>query len=87
MHSGSADGGHYYTITRREGGWAKMDDSKATIFTLEQFEAECYGGPFNVIGDWGIEESKNAYVLLYEKELKSLISLDFSEHPEEVSKL
>ena len=38
VHSGSAEGGHYYVIMKREsGGWVKLDDSKITLFSLEQF--------------------------------------------------
>ena len=39
-----------------------------------------------MIGEWGIEESKNAYVLLYEKELKSGIRIDFEDSPQELTK-
>jgi ubiquitin C-terminal hydrolase len=34
VHSGSAEGGHYYTILRREKGWIKLDDSKVSFFSL-----------------------------------------------------
>lgn len=35
--------------------------------------AECFGG--STMGDWGFEQSKNAYVLVYERKIKKPITL------------
>jgi len=78
VHSGSADVGHYYTIVKQEGRWIKLDDSRASIFTQSNIDSECFGGSFTAGEDWAHigEQSKNAYVLIYEKEVKSLIKLE-----------
>jgi ubiquitin C-terminal hydrolase len=46
VHSGSADVGHYYLITKRNDYWYKLDDSRSSIFTKSSFDTECYGGSF-----------------------------------------
>jgi ubiquitin carboxyl-terminal hydrolase 34 len=78
VHSGSADVGHYYTIVKQDGRWVKLDDSRASLFTPSNIESECFGGSFMAGEEWAQmgEQSKNAYVLIYEKEVKSLIKLE-----------
>lgn len=80
VHSGSADVGHYYTIVRQEGKWVKLDDSRAQWFSESSIDSECYGGTFIAGEEWANlgEQSKNAYVLIYEKEVKNLIRLNAS---------
>ena len=77
VHSGSADVGHYYTIVRQDGRWVKLDDSRASVFTQSNIESECFGGSTIAAEEWAQmgEQSKNAYVLIYEKEVKSLVKL------------
>ena len=47
IHSGVAQGGHYYSIIKEagpEGKWYKFDDEEVTPFDPSQIEAECFGG-------------------------------------------
>ncbi len=66
--------------------WMVFNDSSVTYFNLQQMEAECFGGSANgksedtedLIGwnkknDW--DNSKNAYMLVYERINKSPITL------------
>jgi hypothetical protein len=70
IHSGTPDVGHYYTIIKRDSNWIKYDDSRASLFSSMSFDEECYGGSW-VADEWGgFGSSKNAYVLVYEKEYK-----------------
>ncbi len=47
-----------------------------TTFGQVQFEEECYGGSW-IADEWGGPgSSKNAYVLVYEKEFKNDIELE-----------
>lgn len=77
VHSGSADVGHYYTIVQQDGRWIKLDDSRTSFFTTSSLDSECYGGTFTTSDEWAHlgEQSKNAYVLIYEKDIKSPIKL------------
>lgn len=78
VHSGSADVGHYICIVKQEGRWVKLDDSRASIFVQSNMDSECFGGSFTAGEDWAAigEQSKNAYVLIYEKEVKNLVKLE-----------
>ena len=75
VHSGTPDTGHYYTILKKDKNWIKFDDSRVSTFPTNFFEEECYGGSW-VADEWGgAGTSKNAYVLVYEKQLKRDIQL------------
>lgn len=70
VHSGTPDIGHYYAILKKNGNWIKFDDSRVTTFGMSGFEDECYGGNWTPDEWGGSGSSKNAYVLVYEKESK-----------------
>ena len=71
VHSGTPDVGHYYAILKKNNNWIKFDDSRVTTFAQMQFQEECYGGNW-IADEWGGSgSSKNAYVLVYEKEMKN----------------
>lgn len=74
VHSGTPEYGHYYTILKKENSWIKMDDSRVNVFPVSFFEDECYGGNW-AAEDNGGGSSKNAYVLVYEKERKKDIRI------------
>ena len=56
--------------------WLKLDDSKASFSSKSMMFGECFGG--TSMGDWGFEQSKNAYVLVYEKKIKNPIRIDIA---------
>ena len=70
VHSGTPDVGHYYAILKKNGNWIKFDDARVTTFGMSGFEDECYGGNWTADEWGGSGSSKNAYVLVYEKESK-----------------
>ena len=75
VHSGTPDVGHYYAIIKKNNNWVKFDDSRVTTFAQMNFEDECYGGSWQA-DEWGGPGfSKNAYVLIYEKDFKKDIEL------------
>jgi ubiquitin C-terminal hydrolase len=74
VHSGSADSGHYYTILFKDKAWRVYDDSRVSLFYYPLFESYCYGGTF-ATEEWGSGSSTNAYVLVYEKLVKSPIKI------------
>lgn len=76
VHSGTPEVGHYYTILRKENNWIKLDDSRVSSFSIAGFEDECYGGVWTADEWGGFGSSKNAYVLIYEKELKSDLTIE-----------
>ena len=76
VHSGTPDVGHYYAILKRNNNWVKFDDSRVSSFPAAFFEEECYGGSW-VADEWGgSASSKNAYVLIYEKDCKKDIEIE-----------
>jgi len=86
-HNGGAEFGHYYSFIRTENGqWLEFNDSNIYSFDLKKLEGECYGGVTEVIEDefdWTKKEnSKNAYMLIYEKKKKEDISLCFASEQE-----
>jgi len=83
IHSGSANGGHYYSYIRERGKkdprWLEFNDKTVREFDFKDLAKECFGTP---AGDkkkksnatnsyYGFdtewERHANAYVLLYEK--------------------
>jgi ubiquitin C-terminal hydrolase len=76
VHSGTPDVGHYYSIIKRANSWVKFDDSRVSSFPMSFFEDECYGGSW-VADEWGgSSSSKNAYVLVYEKDIKRDVEIE-----------
>lgn len=76
IHSGTPDVGHYYAIVKKGDRWIKLDDSRTTIFLQNGFEEQCYGGNWTADEWGGFGSSKNAYVLIYEKEFKKDIIVE-----------
>ena len=73
IHSGCAESGHYYSLIKSGSGWFKFDDSRVTPFNINDLPEEAYGGQEEYT-DWGVSEStrsKNAYMLVYEKNNKT----------------
>lgn len=74
VHSGVAQGGHYYSFSRDpecEDKWYKFDDEDVTNFNLDQIPAQCFGGPAHSNYS-GVEEDRtsNALILFYKKTRK-----------------
>jgi len=51
VHSGSADGGHYYSYIKERnrqspgyGKWFEFNDTKVSEFSLINLKKECFGG-------------------------------------------
>lgn len=72
VHTGSAEGGHYYSFIRDEQNWFEFNDRSITPFKIENLKSECFGGANSVVTDWGMSTSKNAYMLFYEKVIPDL---------------
>ena len=68
IHTGTSEGGHYYSIIRRgDGQWFKFNDQTVVPFDEKEIERECFGG-LEKDDDWGpVQYSTNAYILFYEK--------------------
>jgi ubiquitin carboxyl-terminal hydrolase 34 len=55
VHTGTADGGHYYSFIRERGNtsgqpdrWFLFNDAEVKIFDPSQIAAECFGGEMTV---------------------------------------
>ena len=68
IHTGTSEGGHYYSIIRRgDGKWFKFNDQTVVPFDPQEIPRECFGG-VERDDDWGsITYSTNAYILFYER--------------------
>lgn len=67
--------------------WLEFNDSRIKDFSAKQIEAECYGGSTECSDDtfmWfkNRENSKNAYILVYERKVKDPIKLVFKNKEE-----
>ena len=79
MHTGTAQAGHYYSyIEINENRWLEFNDSRVSEFDFKNIEQECFGGSSGKSDDAWIpasdnnkERSKNAYILIYEKLVKT----------------
>lgn len=56
VHTGTADGGHYYSFIKERGvnsqsqdRWLLFNDAEVKIFDPSQIAAECFGGEMTVI--------------------------------------
>ena len=82
VHTGTAEGGHYYAFIRdrtgRRGGdrWYSFNDAEVKPFDPAQIAAECFGGEVNSRAydqvtekymDMNIEKTNSAYMLFYER--------------------
>jgi hypothetical protein len=59
VHSGTADSGHYYSLVKLGEKWVKFDDE--IVSEVSSIEGETYGSRDG-------HDSRNAYVLLYERQ-------------------
>ena len=73
VHSGTADGGHYYSYIRETdpnsthfNKWIEFNDSYITNFTIDHLNNECFGGKSKV-GYYAYDKSSNAYMLFYHR--------------------
>lgn len=53
VHTGTADGGHYYSFIRdrlspNKDKWYLFNDAEVKFFDANQIAAECFGGEMNV---------------------------------------
>ena len=81
VHTGTADGGHYYAFIRDRYGlnkdkWYSFNDAEVKPFDPNQIAAECFGGEMNSrtydqvtdkFMDLSIEKTNSAYMLFYER--------------------
>ncbi|RWS07088.1 hypothetical protein B4U79_12772 [Dinothrombium tinctorium] len=82
VHTGTADGGHYYSFIREpdtEKGkdkWYMFNDAEVKLFDSNQIAAECFGGEMtsktydsvhDKFMDFSIEKTNSAYMLFYER--------------------
>lgn len=85
VHTGTADGGHYYAFIRdryssNRDKWYSFNDAEVKPFDPNQIAAECFGGEMNSrtydqvtdkFMDLSIEKTNSAYMLFYERVNKS----------------
>ena len=81
VHTGNADGGHYYAFIRDRGSgsrdkWYSFNDAEVKPFDPNQIATECFGGEVNSrtydqvtdkFMDLSIEKTNSAYMLFYER--------------------
>lgn len=73
VHSGNAEGGHYYSIIKIDNCWIKFNDIEVTEITQEEFEEETFGGQStnktNSAYNDAFEDSTgaSAYLLFYRR--------------------
>ncbi|EAS02785.2 ubiquitin carboxy-terminal hydrolase (macronuclear) [Tetrahymena thermophila SB210] len=79
VHQGTAELGHYYSyINYKEDKWLEFNDSRIREFNPQNIEQECFGGSSSNYSEnyWEKgENSKNAYILVYERELKTPLKI------------
>ena len=80
VHTGTADGGHYYAFIRdrstNKDKWYSFNDAEVKPFDPNQIGPECFGGEMNSrtydqvtdkFMDLSIEKTNSAYMLFYER--------------------
>ncbi|XP_062502356.1 ubiquitin carboxyl-terminal hydrolase 34-like isoform X2 [Corticium candelabrum] len=79
VHTGTADGGHYYSFIRdrtQPDKWYWFNDAEVRSFDPSQIPAECFGGEMTTktydsraerFVDFSFEKSHSAYMLFYER--------------------
>ena len=75
VHSGTAEGGHYYSFIKdRSGeskGWFEFNDNKVRPFDVNNIRTECFGSEREKTGsiydDFDVTYIKSAYILFYER--------------------
>lgn len=71
VHIGSAEYGHYFSFIKCDTQWLEFNDERVKEFDPKDIETECFGGEH-----WR-RENQSAYLLLYEKKVKSKVLLEF----------
>lgn len=87
VHTGTADGGHYYCFIREpdpskgKDKWYIFNDAEVHAFDPAQLAAECFGGEMtsktydsvnDKFMDFAIEKTNSAYMLFYKRIAKNL---------------
>jgi len=73
VHSGTAEGGHYYSFIKErtevaeKAKWFKFDDSRVTPFDITNLGDECFGGEEALVRGVTSHKKKNVYMLFYER--------------------
>ena len=96
IHTGSADGGHYFSYidSSRDGtgnilevspngkdSWLTFNDSQVSEFDTDKIPSECFGG--NTEG-YSFENCQNAYLLFYERRKKEPIRILLDENEKKI---
>lgn len=77
MHIGSAEYGHYFSYIKvAPQQWLEFNDERVREFDPKDIETECFGGEH-----WR-RENQSAYLLVYEKKVKSKVLLEFESQEE-----
>ncbi|CAD8125234.1 unnamed protein product [Paramecium sonneborni] len=72
VHTGCAEGGHYFSyIKDNQNLWFEFNDKLILPFDILNLNEQCFGGNSNKDNQWGMQNSKNAYMLFYEKVIQS----------------
>ncbi|KAK4884213.1 hypothetical protein RN001_000484 [Aquatica leii] len=93
VHTGTADGGHYYSFIKdRTAGardkWFLFNDAEVKPFDPNQIAAECFGGEMtsktydsatDKFMDFSFEKTNSAYMLFYERCPLSAVNLEGTE--------
>jgi hypothetical protein len=89
VHSGTAEFGHYYSYIKiQDEKWLEFNDSNIRDFDPKNLETECFGGfsqTESVDDAWGWskggrDNSKNAYILVYERKVEKIFYLNLYYH-------
>ena len=88
VHTGTADFGHYYSLIEVDWDqWVEFNDSHIREFDKKRLGSECFGksggednnnvNPMMGWGGWGRfrDNSKNAYILVYERMVKDPLAI------------
>ncbi|XP_059475180.1 ubiquitin carboxyl-terminal hydrolase 34 [Neocloeon triangulifer] len=76
VHTGTADGGHYYSFIRASDKWFLFNDAEVKPFDSSQLATECFGGEMtsktydsvtDKFLDFSFEKTNSAYMLFYER--------------------
>ena len=86
VHSGTADGGHYYSYIRERdttspnyNKWIEFNDSYISTFDIKDMPTECFGGQ-TYTGYYEFDKSSNAYMLFYQRINPIPITLNLHPH-------
>lgn len=87
VHSGSANGGHYYAYIKsfKDGEWYCFNDAQVTRITYDDIQKTYGGGPSRGYYSSAYSSSTNAYMLMYrqidkEKNAQYMVPQEFPEH-------